>query len=537
MTKSSISILLAETTPEIKSAITSVNVQGFEVETGFISGYAEFIKAQRNRMWDVLIVPIEHREYDLPKMLRSIHRKKLTTRIIAVGASAGREKTNELLELGIHQVLHQTDLKRFSLVLQQEIQTAVLLRRKKELEHDLNYKSQFIAKISHEMRTTLNSVILLSEILAENRTQNLNTEEIEYIDLIHSSSNNLLDLLNKILDLSKIQSGKMDIQLEEVQVTEFCKRIERLYIPVAKDKTLDFRFVDEVEENLLIKTDRIRLEQVLNNLISNAIKFTSQGYVQLKAYQPTAEEIRHQKLKEKQVIAFEIKDTGIGITDEKKQIIFESYVQAEGAATQKKYGGTGLGLAISKEISQILGGKMTLESTYGKGSSFVVYLPFDSSTAVMNKPEVEMVKIVPKTADLFEEEKRNKARKRSEGTVLLIDNSTIHNMALKEFLSTILEDCITAESAQEAYEVLQKHHHFDCIILDMYLPDAYGKDVLQKIREMEHHKTVPVIIYSGKTLSKTEQKELYKDAIGIVQKNVNSYKLLMGHILEIMENK
>ena len=183
-----------------------------------------------------------------------------------------------------------------------------------------------------------------------------------------------------------------------------------------------------------------------------------------------------------------------------------------------------------------MGGKLTLESNYGTGSTFTLYLPADSRKAVESKPEVEVVKVVH-TESSGDENKPNAERKKSKGKVLLVDNSTIHNMALKEFLSVVVKDCVTAESAQEAYEILETDEHFDCIILDMYLPDAYGKDVLHKIRMIDERKEVPVIIYSGKTISKTEQKELYLEALAVVQKNINSYKVLMNHISNILNGK
>ena len=535
MTRNLVSILLAQTSEQVHEVVTSLNIRGGDIETGFLRKNSDLNKAIKNRNWDLLIVNADNEDFDLPKAIRSLQRRKTPIRILAVGKNRGREEINEMLALGLREYIPNTDLERLYYVLQCEIENAILNQRKRSLEYDLNYKSQFIAKISHEMRTTLNSVILLSEILAENRSQHLSVDEIEYIDLIHGSSNNLLNLLNKILDLSKIQSGKMNIRIEDVFVQDFSNRTARLYVPIAKEKDLEFRLINELSEPLNIKTDLIRLEQVLNNLISNALKFTKHGHVHMRVYLPEETELRMQSLPKNNMVAFEVSDSGIGITPEKLQIIFESYVQAEGDRTQKQYGGTGLGLAISKEIAQILGGKLTLESEYGHGSTFTLYLPMDSSKAVMNKSEVEVVKIVPSTNDQKTFNLKPKLKKESTGHVLLVDNSTIHNMALKEFLSSIIKTCTTVESAQEAYEVLeQEGSHFDCIILDMYLPDAYGKDVLTEIRQMEAHKEVPVIIYSGKTLSKVEQRELLKDALAIVQKNVNSYKVLMDHIARIV---
>ncbi len=535
MAETTISILLANTSDIVQEVVSNLHFKGIEIETGFIKANPELAKAYRSHHWDLVILNLDSEEFDSRKAIKAIQRRKSRSRIIATGRLRNRDDVNELLQFGAHEVIPVTDPTLLTIKIRQQIEFALVQNRTRELEYDLNYKSQFIAKISHEMRTTLNSVILLSEILAENRNQSLKPDEIEYIDLIHGSSNNLLDLLNKILDLSKIQSGKMDIQLEHVDVSDFSSRLSRLYIPVAGEKDIEFKYENQLDDTSIINTDRIRLEQVLNNLISNAIKFTTKGHVKLSTYYPDTEELLMQKLDtDERMIAFEISDTGIGISDEKVSIIFESYVQAEGQSTEKMYGGTGLGLAISKEIAQIMGGRLTLESNYGSGSTFTLYLPLDSRKAVESKPEVEVVKVIKKPKSQIEK-KQKSVKKKSKGTVLLIDNSTIHNMALKEFLSVVVKNCITAESAQEAYNLLNTDQHFDCIILDMYLPDAYGKDVLQKIRNMETHKSTPVIIYSGKTISKTEQKELYQEALAVVQKNVNSYKVLLGHIGDILE--
>jgi len=535
MAETTISILLAQTNSVVLEVVTGLRFKGIDIETGFLRSNSDLNKAFRNHKWDLLILNLDSEEFDYQKAIRSIHRRKVRTRIIGTGRLRNRDDVNDLLKFGAHEFVPITDPVLLQIKLRQQIEYALVQNRSRELEFDLNYKSQFIAKISHEMRTTLNSVILLSEILAENRNQTLKSDEIEYIDLIHGSSNNLLDLLNKILDLSKIQSGKMDIQLEQVDVKDFSSRLSRLYIPVAAEKNIEFKYDNQLKSSLVITSDRIRLEQVLNNLISNAIKFTKKGHVQLITYQPSGDELMMQKLDiEDKMIAFEVSDTGIGISDEKISLLFESYVQAEGQRTEKLYGGTGLGLAISKEIGQILGGKLTLESKYGKGSTFTLYLPLNSRKAVESKSEVEVIKVIQKP--IKESPIQEKKLKRdSKGTVLLIDNSTIHNMALKEFLSIVVKNCVTAESAQEAFDLLRTDDHFDCIILDMYLPDGYGKDVLHKIRGMDHRKDVPVIIYTGKTISKTEQKELYQEALAVVQKNVNSYKILLNHISEILE--
>lgn len=537
MVGTTVSILLAQTTNSTNSLVSSFNFKRIKFETGFVRSHLDLAKAYKNDNWDILIINIDNEEFDYVKGIQTIQIKKGRTRILAIGKNRNRNEINTLFESGIHEFVPISDVSLFRIKIQQQIEISLQLKRIRELEYDVNYKSQFIAKISHEMRTTLNSVILLSEILAENRNQSLNKDEIEYIDLIHGSSNNLLDLLNKILDLSKIQSGKMNIQFEEIDVHDFCTRLSRLYIPVTIEKNIEFKFENNFDDLMVLNTDRLLLEQILNNLISNAIKFTNKGYVKLKTYSPSVDELLNQNIDpNEKIIAFEVSDSGIGISDDKFHVIFESYVQAEGKSTEINYGGAGLGLAISKELCQILGGKLSLESDYGTGSIFTVYVPLNSRRAVEGKPEQEVVKVIQKEL-INNGINEKKSTIQSNGVVLLIDNSPIHNMALKEFLNVVVKNCITVESAQEAYSLLKTNQQLDCIILDLYLPDAYGKDILQKIRTFENYKETPVIIYSGKTISKTEQKELYKDAFAIVQKNINSYKVLLEHISKIINDK
>lgn len=384
------------------------------------------------------------------------------------------------------------------------------------------YKSEFIATISHEMRTTLNSVIILSEILSRNKENNLTKEQLDYLDIIQTSNNGLLELLNEVLDLSKIDSGKVDIRLSELELDFFCKRISRLYNPIAREKGLEFNF--EIGNGIpdTLYTDRIRLEQVLKNLISNAFKFTPEGSVTVKVY-PFS----------KNQIAFSVTDTGLGITPNALSKIFDSYEQADNSETPLQYTGTGLGLAISKQLTELLGGKIEVSSTIGEGTTFTVTIPVDSSKAVSKQAEIGTLKQVkdsePDTNNVPEKKKFKK------GSVLLIDDSSIHNLALKEFLSVKIEKCITAESSGEAFEVLEKDHSFDCIVLDMYLPDADGKDVVKKLKSNENYKDIPVIIYSGKSLTSAEETELLVHASAIVQKNVKSYKVLLEQIARMIE--
>lgn len=400
------------------------------------------------------------------------------------------------------------------------------LRKKESKKLALNnkYKSEFIATISHEMRTTLNSVIILSEILSRNENRNLTKDQLEYLDIIQSSNNSLLELLNEVLDLSKIDSGKVDIRLGEVDLASLCQRITRLYTPIAREKGLSFRFEKKPDLPEMIVSDRIRLEQVLKNLISNALKFTSQGEISL-----VVESVSRKKL------SFSVTDTGIGIPDSALSKVFDSYQQAEDSITTLQYGGTGLGLAISKQLIELLGGTIEVSSSVGKGTSFTVTIPTDSTESVSKHAKTGKVKKV-ESSDITPD-KATKKKRSKQGSVLLIDDSNIHNLALKEFLSVKIENCTTAETASEAFSELDKNADYDCIILDMYLPDADGKDVIRKLKNNDRYKDIPVIIYSGKSLTSEEESDLMNFASGIVQKNVKSYRVLLDKIIELIDSK
>src|SRR3989449_875092 len=238
------------------------------------------------------------------------------------------------------------------------------------------YKSEFLANMSHELRTPLNSMLILSRQLAENGEENLTTKQVQFAETIHSSGSDLLSLINDILDLSKIESGMMGIEVSEISIADVTSQIQRSFHQLAQDKNLGF-FIersDDLAPTLI--TDDKRLQQILMNLLSNAFKFTEQGNVVLKiAPAPRDEKYYLDSLNRVgEVIAFSVSDTGIGIPPEKQRIICEPFQQADGT-TSRKYGGTGLGLSISREIARLLGGEIRVTSTPGEGSTFTLYLP------------------------------------------------------------------------------------------------------------------------------------------------------------------
>jgi signal transduction histidine kinase len=244
-----------------------------------------------------------------------------------------------------------------------------------ELSVSGRYKSEFLANMSHELRTPLNSLLLLSSILGENKEKNLTPDQLESIGVIYQSGNDLLSLINEILDLSKIESGKMELQVEELKIQDIADTITSNFQHLVDNKGLNLAI--RVSDNVppVIHTDRKRLDQVIKNLMSNAIKFTEKGGVTVDFTRPPEQAgLSESGIDGKHEIAIVVKDTGIGISARDQKIVFEAFQQVEGG-TARQYGGTGLGLSISRELTRLLGGEIRLSSEKGKGSAFTICLP------------------------------------------------------------------------------------------------------------------------------------------------------------------
>jgi HAMP domain-containing protein/CheY-like chemotaxis protein/signal transduction histidine kinase len=259
-----------------------------------------------------------------------------------------------------------------------EVESArqALEEKAQQLALSSKYKSEFLANMSHELRTPLNSLLILAKLLTENKEHNLTPKQVEFAQTIYSSGTDLLNLINDILDLSKVEAGKMEVNPTDVPIADITDFVERTFRPVAEQKSLTFNVDVAPDTPSPIYTDGQRLQQVLKNLLSNAFKFTEKGSVSLamrradKGRRFAARSLDRAD----EVIAFMVKDTGIGIPKDKQQLIFEAFQQADGT-TSRKYGGTGLGLSISREIARLLGGEIHVESTPGQGSSFTLFLP------------------------------------------------------------------------------------------------------------------------------------------------------------------
>jgi len=253
-----------------------------------------------------------------------------------------------------------------------------LEEKAKEVQRVSHFKTEFLANMSHELRTPLNSSLILAKLLMDNANENLTEDQIQFASSIYSSGHDLLNLINDILDLSKVEAGKLDIRVENVFIPKFISDLKLSFQSLAQEKKLSFEVISEADLPESLLTDRQRLDQILKNLISNAFKFTQQGLIQVRLF-------RHSDKK----IAFQVSDSGVGIPKEQHEIIFEAFRQADGT-TNRKYGGTGLGLSISKDLARLLGGSIEVESSEGKGSSFTLILPefYDESKTVEARPKV-----------------------------------------------------------------------------------------------------------------------------------------------------
>lgn len=547
-----------------------------------------------------------------------------------------------------------TELQERSLLLEERNEE--IQKKAKELELSTRYKSEFLANMSHELRTPLNSILLLSRLLAENTEENLTADQVEYSKVIQSSGNGLLGLIDEILDLSKIEAGQMTLEYLNVSINEIVEEQQALFGPLAKEKKLDF--VVDVALNVpsIIETDKMKVGQILKNLISNALKFTDKGSVVLEVKPHTAR---------LNTLCFVVRDTGIGIPPEKQKLIFEAFQQADGS-TKRKYGGTGLGLSISRELAKLLGGEITLSSKVSQGSEFTLYLPIhtvasltkptypaeaneaaESSGPNSNKPDgkfisttipeaipddrasisdsdkviliveddtnfaksllkysrqrgykgivavrgdeglalagkytplgilldielpimsgwevIDALKANPSTRHIpvhimsshkmrneslmkgavdfmdkpiaFEQmhevfEKIEFVLTGNAKKVLIIEDNPKHAKALAYYLETFNINSELKSNISEGVDAL-KRREVNCVILDMGIPDAKAYELLEEAKKNPNLENFPIIIFTGKSLSMTEELKIKKYADSIIVKTAHSYQRMLDEV-------
>jgi signal transduction histidine kinase/CheY-like chemotaxis protein len=386
-----------------------------------------------------------------------------------------------------------------------------------ELALASKYKSEFLANMSHELRTPLNSLLILSKMLHDNKEGNLNEEQTESAGIIYNSGNDLLHLINEILDLSKIEAGRMDVHNETVHLSELVEHIRNNFKHMSEEKGLELKIgvANDVPES--ITSDRKRIEQILKNLISNSIKFTKKGEVKIFFHKPSEDiKFKNSDLNVNECLGVEVIDTGIGISEHKQKIIFEAFQQEEGG-TSREFGGTGLGLSISKELAALLGGEIHLKSVKDKGSTFTLYLPFinkevntdsDVKTPIMSKDNVNDIH---KSLEIKDD--RNVIVSKDKLILIIEDNVNFANLMLQECHRKNFKGII-ALTGEDGLQMAEKFRP-TAIILDIKLPGIDGFTVLDILKENSKLRHIPVHIIAAEDSTLDAMK---KGAIGFLIK-------------------
>ncbi|HEX2568121.1 MAG TPA: HAMP domain-containing protein [Polyangia bacterium] len=404
------------------------------------------------------------------------------------------------------------------------------------------YKSEFLANMSHELRTPLNSLLILANLLSENEEHNLSDQQVEYARTIYQSGRDLLALINQILDLSKIEAGRMQIERRRLPFAELRSYVERSFRPLAQQKGLGFSITVGREVPPTITTDPQRLEQILKNLLSNAFKFTETGEVGLHvSLQRENPGYKTQALKRAPaVIALAVSDTGIGIPVEKQQVIFEAFQQAD-ASTSRTYGGTGLGLTISRELARLLGGEIWLKSQSGLGSTFTLYLPISAEDQAFPGPEEEAG--VYERSHVEEEAKAPQEALVEEevpvvdagpgpvtdlaGRKVMVVDDDIRNLFA---VTTLLEHrglhVVPARSGREALERLAQEADIELVLMDIMMPEMDGYEATRTIRRSERLRELPVIALTAKAMPGDREKTLEAGCNDFVPKPVEAQRLI-----------
>ncbi|MFF4055334.1 HAMP domain-containing protein [Streptomyces sp. NPDC001708] len=401
----------------------------------------------------------------------------------------------------------------------QELET-----RAQQLSLASKYKSEFLANMSHELRTPLNSLLILAQLLAQNPSRNLTPKQVEYAGIIHSAGSDLLQLINDILDLSKVEAGKMDVAPERVPLRQLLEYVEATFRPMTTQKSLEFTVATAAGTPADLLTDDSRLRQILRNLLSNAVKFTEQGGVELRIEPAADQEVPPGVHRGGPVVAFRVKDTGIGIPQQQLETIFGAFQQADGT-TSRKYGGTGLGLSITREIAHLLGGAVTVDSVPGQGSTFTLYLPvaradfeelmegggrpaepsYDNSVSEASAEPRQLIASPPAP-----EQRRRRLlviEERPRGLLTLVAERAVADLAHDSGDPHGAIDIITAVGAQEAASTLAADP-CHCVVLELGMPHDEGADFLAAMGGDSALASVPVLIHTGHRVDLAQEQGL-----------------------------
>jgi CheY-like chemotaxis protein len=451
--------------------------------------------------------------------------------------NAELEEKSELLERQKEAVNKQNRDLRSA---QQELEV-----KAQELQQSSTYKSEFLANMSHELRTPLNSLLLLSHSLMDNPDKNLNSDQVESIQVIHKSGSDLLTLINDILDLSKVEAGKMDLHMEPVDLNYLVDDLKRQFQVIAREKKLYFK-AELPEQPINFISDLQRISQVLKNLLSNAFKFTNEGGITLRIHQAEDD------------IVLEVVDTGIGIPADTQHEIWDAFRQADGS-TSRKYGGTGLGLSISRQLGRLLGGELTLESVVGEGATFALRLPLSTGSNT-NVPAVNQYVVSPVESEAPEAAVSEPATAIPPSPFLSDERCTLGDRPVVLIVEDDIEfarilqkmardrgfDTLVTPLGREAFELALSNAPA-ALLLDLGLPDIDGEKVLELLKANASTRHIPVHVVTGRD---KDRSLLQKGAVDILQKPVEPNQLIdlfggiksftrkgIRHVLVVEDNK
>jgi signal transduction histidine kinase len=402
-----------------------------------------------------------------------------------------------------------------------------LEERARQLDLASRYKSQFLANMSHELRTPLNSLLILARLLAANPEQNLTPKQVEYANVIHSSGTDLLQLINDILDLSRVEAGKMELRPERFGLRALVDDLRAVFQPLTSEKGLTFIATTPAGDlPAELYTDRQRLRQILHNLLSNAVKFTEQGRVELRitADPPSGGQAA-------KVLAFTVTDTGIGISDQNLDAIFGAFQQADGT-TSRRHGGTGLGLTICRELAAQLGGQITVQSAVGEGSTFTLHLPvgYPAEQEADPAPAAAGPAAPPAGAQAAVGAPPEPVAAGHDGLrgkkVLIVDDDLRNAFAITSILELYGLTVVHASDGRTGIEVLQRNSDIDIVLMDVMMPEMDGYATTAAIRKIPRLVHLPVIAVTARAMHGDRDKSIAAGATDYVTKPVDTEDLL-----------
>ncbi|PLS15873.1 hybrid sensor histidine kinase/response regulator [Bacillus sp. M6-12] len=412
-----------------------------------------------------------------------------------------------------------------------------------QLKLSSKYKSEFLANMSHELRTPLNSIVILSEMMTH-PDEELSAEHREFARVINSSGQDLLALINDILDLSKVEVGKLQVEFNETNLAELPAFLQRNFSPIVKHKGIDFSIKMDDDIPGIFYTDEQRMQQIIKNLLSNAFKFTEQGSVAVNIRK--ADEVQVSSVIETSCadnwVEVTVTDTGIGIPKDKQKLIFEAFQQVDGAS-MRKYGGTGLGLSICREFARLLGGCIHVESEVGKGSTFTLFIPSlpnglptvveeaaaasdlmtEQTISPLDEAESEEAEV---EEPIKEQNTPSRSAKFAGKTVLIVDDDNRNIFALKHVLKQEGMNILTASNGLECLKIMDKPNNIDIVLLDIMMPEMDGYETMRRIRSNSLYEELPIVALTAKAMKGDREKCMQAGASDYISKPLNLDQLL-----------